>query len=170
MAGKLLLVLPEGLCSPKHGPPQGYLSIFKTWQLAFPRERKESKLIMRHMKHISNFYSDSCTSVYPCCRHKTCDLQSIKFYYTGTTMPNDSTHVYPPKKDKQPVAYRGKKKTSMKLWYLITNHHTAMQIHWTYACLLYCESLRCTTGLSTANSRGVANLYFGMASREWGHI
>lgn len=115
MAGKLLLVLPEGLCSPKHGPPQGYLSIFKTWQLAFPRERKESKLIMRHMKHISNFYSDSCPSVYPCCRHKTCDLQSIKFYYTGTTMPNDSTHVYPPKKDKQPVAYRGKKKTSMKL-------------------------------------------------------
>lgn len=98
MAGKLLLILSRSLCSPPHGPPQSCLSIFKSWKLVFPRE---SKLILRHMKHISNFYSDSCPSVYPCCRHKICDLQSIKFYYTGTTMPNDSTHVHFPK-DKHP--------------------------------------------------------------------
>lgn len=91
---------------------QGCFSIFMTSQLAFPSERKKSKLIMEHMRYISNFNNDYCLRVSPCLKYKICDLQSIKFYFTGATIPNDSTNIHPfPKRTRSSDAYRSQNKT-----------------------------------------------------------
>lgn len=43
-----------------------------------------------------------------------CDLQSIKFYYTGTTMLNDSTNFHPPEGQEAVLLLEVKKQTNKK--------------------------------------------------------
>lgn len=61
------------------------------------------------LKHIS-FKNDPCLSVRPCLCTK-CDRHSIKFYYAGATMPNDSMNVHPLERTRS-VAHRGEKSST----------------------------------------------------------
>ena len=78
----------------------GLLECLHDMAAGFP-QREKSRLIMGHMKYVSNLSNDPCLSVCSCCRQNTYDCQSIRFRYTGPTLSNGSKNIQLPKKVKK---------------------------------------------------------------------